>query len=67
MSVLHTMSTSQTSQTKKKNATFQRACFTIYGEKDLPPADLDWPKLSEKLRFLVKSAHHVDPNLNPKP
>jgi hypothetical protein len=47
------MSTSQTSQTKSKNATFQRACFTIYGEKDLLPADLDWSKLSEKLRFLA--------------
>jgi len=48
-----THATSETTETKRKNATFRSACFTIFGQKLEPPADLDWSKLSKHLRFLA--------------
>jgi hypothetical protein len=48
-----THATSGTSGTKHKNASFRAACFTVYGDKDVPPADLDWSKLGKDFRFLA--------------
>ena len=56
-----TMPTSETTETKPKNATFRLACFTIYGENGERPADLDWDKLSKHLRFLAYG-HEICPS-----
>lgn len=55
------MSTSETRETKHKNATFRLACFTVFGDNGEVPADLNWDKLSKHLRFLAYG-HEICPN-----